>query len=52
MLEKKGEIKEGTSIHKYLSEITQNVLLGSIKPKPGIKVENVIDNIVHKTLGA
>ena len=48
----KGEIKESISIHEYLSQITQNVLLGSIKPKPGTKVENIIDSIIHKTLGA
>ena len=51
-LEKKGELKEKTSIHEYLSQVTQNVLLGSIKPKPGTKVENIIDSIIHKTLGA
>jgi len=50
-LEQKGEIKEKKSMYEYLSEITRHVLLGSIKPKPGIKVENVIENIIHKTLG-
>ena len=50
-LEKKGEQKEKKSMYEYLSEITRHVLLGSIKPKPGIKVENVIENIIHKTLG-
>ena len=50
-LEKKGEIKEKKSMYEYLSEITRHVLLGSIKPKPGIKVENIIENIIHKTLG-
>ena len=50
-LEKKGEIKDQISIHEYLSQITQNVLLGSIKPKPGTKVESIIENIIHKTLG-
>ncbi len=51
-LERKGEIKEKESIYIYLSEITKHVLLGSIKPKPGVKVENIIDNIINKTLGA
>jgi MoxR-like ATPase len=50
-LEEKGEIKEKKSMYEYLSEITRHVLLGSIKPKPGIKVENIIENIIHKTLG-
>jgi MoxR-like ATPase len=50
-LEKKGEQKEKKSMYEYLSEITRHVLLGSIKPKPGIKVENIIENIIHKTLG-
>jgi len=50
-LEQKGEIKEKKSMYEYLSEITRHVLLGSIKPKPGIKVEHVIENIIHKTLG-
>ncbi len=50
-LEKKGEVKEKKSMYEYLSEITRHVLLGSIKPKPGIKVENIIENIIHKTLG-
>ena len=50
-LEQKGEIKEKKSMYEYLSDITRHVLLGSIKPKPGIKVENVIENIIHKTLG-
>lgn len=51
-LEKEGKIKEKISIYEYLSEITRHVLLGSIKPKPGTKVESIIENIIHKTLGA
>ncbi len=51
-LEKEGKIKEKTSTNEYLSEITRNVLLGSMKPKPGTKVENIIESIIHKTLGA
>jgi MoxR-like ATPase len=51
-LEKKGELKEKGSIYLYLSEITRHVLMGSIKPKPGVKVEQIIDNIINKTLGA
>jgi len=50
-LEKEGKIKDKKSMYEYLSEITRHVLLGSIKPKPGIKVENLIENIIHKTLG-
>jgi MoxR-like ATPase len=50
-LEKEGKIKEKTSTNEYLSEITRNVLLGSMKPKPGTKVENIIESIIHKTLG-
>jgi MoxR-like ATPase len=51
-LEKRGELKEKVSVYEYLSEVTQHVLLGSIKPKPGTKVENIIENIIHKTLGS
>ena len=47
----KQQIKEKKTMYEYLSEITRHVLLGSIKPKPGIKVEEVIENIIHKTLG-
>lgn len=50
-IEKENKIKEKESTYVYLSEIAKNVLLGSIKPKPGVKVENVIENIIHKTLG-
>lgn len=49
-LEKKGKIEE-ISLYEYLSEMSKHVLLGSIKPKPGVKVENIIENIIHKTLG-
>ena len=51
-LEKSGELKEKKSVYEYLSDISRNVLLGSIKPKPGVKAENIIENIIHKTLGA
>ena len=51
LLEKQGELKEPRSIYEHLSEITKHVLLGSIKPKPGVKVESIIDNIIHKTIG-
>ncbi|MHA1670910.1 MAG: AAA family ATPase [Promethearchaeota archaeon] len=51
-LEKSGELKEKKSVYEYLSNISRNVLLGSIKPKPGVKAENIIENIIHKTLGA
>ncbi|TFG12951.1 MAG: MoxR family ATPase [Promethearchaeota archaeon] len=51
-LEEKGEIKEKTSVYEYLSDISKHVLLGSIKPKPGVKVEHIIEGIINKTLGA
>ncbi|MFX0026095.1 MAG: AAA family ATPase [Candidatus Hermodarchaeota archaeon] len=51
-LEKEGKLKEGQSVYEYLSEISKYVLLGSIKPKPGIRVESIIENVIHKTLGA
>ena len=47
----KEKKEEKESVYVYLSDIARNVLLGSIKPKPGIKVENVIENIIQKTLG-
>ena len=49
--EEKGEIKDKKSIYEYLSDISKHVLLGSIKPKPGVKVEHIIDHIINKTLG-
>lgn len=52
LLERKGELKARESIYGYLSDVARYVLLGSIKPKPGVKVEQVIDNIIHKILGA
>jgi len=51
LLEKEKKAEEKESVYVYLSEIAKHVLLGSIKPKPGVKVENIIDNIIHKTLG-
>jgi len=51
-LEKEGKLKEGQSVYEYLSEISKYVLLGSIRPKPGIRVESIIENVIHKTLGA
>ena len=49
--EKEKKVKERESVYVHLSEIAKHVLLGSIKPKPGVKVENVIENIIRKTLG-
>ncbi|MHA1146862.1 MAG: AAA family ATPase [Promethearchaeota archaeon] len=46
----KGSKEEDTYTH--LSDISRHVLLGSIKPKPGLKVENLIESIIRKTLGA
>ena len=50
-LEREKGIKEKESVYVYLSDISRHVLLGSLKPKPGVKVEQVIDNIINKTLG-
>ncbi len=50
-IEKQKGVHEGASAYTYLSEIAKNVLLGSIKPKPGVKVEEVIEHVVRKTLG-
>jgi len=52
VLEKSGELKDKKSVYEHLSDISRNVLLGSIKPKPGVKAERIIENIIHKTLGA
>ena len=51
LLEKEKKVKERESVYVYLSEIARHVLLGSLKPKPGVKVENIIENIIQKTLG-
>jgi MoxR-like ATPase len=51
LIEKEKKVKEKESIYIYLSEIARHVLLGSLKPKPGLKVENIIENIIQKTLG-
>jgi len=50
-LEEKGILKEDESVYTHLTDISKHVLLGSIKPKPGVKVENVINHIINKTLG-
>jgi len=52
LVEKEKNVKEKESIYVLLSDIAKHVLLGSIKPKPGVKVENIIESILHKTLGA
>jgi len=49
-LEKEGKTKPEES-STILADITKHVLLGSIKPKPGGNVEQVIDGIIRKTLG-
>ncbi len=51
-LEREKDVSEKESVYVYLSEIASHVLLGSIKPKPGVKAQDVIDRIVNKTLGA
>lgn len=50
-LEDKGLVEDKESVYVHLADISKHVLLGSIKPKPGVKVENVIDGIINKTLG-
>lgn len=49
-LEKKENLKE-ESTNIYLSEIAKHVLLGSIKPKPGGNVEQIIESIINRKLG-
>lgn len=50
-LEKIENVKEKKSAYLHLSEIAEHVLLGSIKPKPGVKVGDVVNSIINKTLG-
>ncbi|MFX0188122.1 MAG: AAA family ATPase [Candidatus Hodarchaeota archaeon] len=50
VLEKEKKVNEKDS-YIYLSEIARNVLLGSLKPKPGMKVEDIVDGIIARTLG-
>ncbi|TFF89819.1 MAG: MoxR family ATPase [Promethearchaeota archaeon] len=50
-LEDQGAIKEDETVYSHLTDISKHVLLGSIKPKPGVKVEQVINRIINKTLG-
>jgi len=52
LIEKEKGVKEKDSVYILLSEIARHVLSGSIKPKPGVKVDSVIESIIHKTLGA
>ena len=49
-LEKEKSIP-GKDSYFYLSDIARNVLLGSLKPKPGMKVEDIIESIIARTLG-
>ncbi len=51
LVEKDKKESEKESVYTSLAEIANNVLLGSLKPKPGVKVENIIENIIHRTLG-
>jgi len=51
-LERENDIKEKESVYVHLSDIAKHVLLGSIKPKPGVKVQDIINRIINKTLGA
>jgi MoxR-like ATPase len=50
-LEEKGVLKGEESVYNHLADISKHVLLGSLKPKPGVKVETVIKGIINKTLG-
>jgi len=49
-LEKEKSIT-GKDSYFYLSDIARHVLLGSLKPKPGIKVEDIVESIIARTLG-
>ncbi len=49
-LEKEKKISEKDS-YSYLSDIAKHVLLGSLKPKPGMKVEDIVEGIIARTLG-
>ncbi|TFF99562.1 MAG: MoxR family ATPase [Promethearchaeota archaeon] len=49
-LEKEKKISEKDS-YFYLSDIAKHVLLGSLKPKPGMKVEDIVESIIARTLG-
>ncbi len=51
-LEREHDNKEKESIYVHLSDIVKTVLLGSIKPKPGVKVQDIINRIINKILGA
>ncbi|MFX1383702.1 MAG: AAA family ATPase [Promethearchaeota archaeon] len=46
--EKKVNAKDS---YMYISDIARHVLLGSLKPKPGMKVEDIVDSIIARTLG-
>ncbi|MHA1291473.1 MAG: AAA family ATPase [Promethearchaeota archaeon] len=50
-IEREKGVKEKESSYIYLSGIAKHVLLGSIKPKPGVSVEQIIESIINKTLG-
>ncbi len=50
-LEKENKSRDKGSAYVYLSEIAKHVLMGSIKPKPGLIVEKLVDDIIQKTLG-
>jgi MoxR-like ATPase len=50
-LEEQGVLENEDSVYNHLADISKHVLLGSIKPKPGVKVENIIEGIINKTLG-
>ncbi|TXT67035.1 MAG: AAA domain (Dynein-related subfamily) [Promethearchaeota archaeon] len=50
-LEEKGVLKDQDSVYNHLADISKHVLLGSIKPKPGVKVDTIIEGIINKTIG-
>jgi len=50
--EKEKDVKEGASVNVLLSDIAKNVLIGSIKPKPGVNSDEVVKLLINKILGA
>lgn len=50
-LENEKGVKENASINVLLSDIAKNVLIGSIKPRPGIISDDIIEMLSNKILG-
>jgi MoxR-like ATPase len=51
-LEVENKVEEKAPVNVILSDIAKNVLIGSIKPKPGVNVDDIIDMLINKILGA